>query len=244
MSSVGYAQGRRAREAAAKERRKKLLALGGARPAPGRARDPGAADARHADGPMAPARRARPLRRASTSAAVACRQGVAAARASCARPRSAIPSPRAGSPTGSPLRPRSARRLRDPFQQPSALRRRRGARTAAPAAHHRRHARARAPRVGYTVVLASIPTSSGRASGGAVRPHGPRARRRRRRRASVVDPQPAARRLLGRVQRHVPQRRRVSAPPRRSTRGATRPPTSGSSSGTRSTGRDHLDSRA
>ena len=196
-----------------------------------------------------------PARRALPAASRRLRARSAAAEAP--RPSAALPAHREGRRsvrrasscrTGNPVpvlsAPRPACAIRSSFaRRPREPPHRRRSR---PAAHRRRHA-GRSQRRGSATPSCS-PRSrrrNSRGSGGAVRPHGARTRRRRRRRPQVVDSQPAARRLLGRLQRHVPQRSpALSAPQRKSTRAAIGPPTSGSSSGTRSAGRDRLDSRA
>jgi hypothetical protein len=166
MSSVGYAQGRRAREAAAKERRKKLLAFTGL----GlllvvlAIQVPKTLDMLRSESPIATSsaasstptpsqasaanvsrRTPRFLRTAKADDPFASRRVVDGE----TRPGAV------GAPTG----------LHDPFQQPSAA----TTRPAAPAPQVPRRIivgtpGTRAPRVGYTVVLASIPTSNRRAS--------------------------------------------------------------------------------
>jgi septal ring-binding cell division protein DamX len=166
MSSIGYAQGRRAREAAAKERRKKLLAFGGLGllavvlviQVPKtldmlRGENNGVTGSSGLTTPSAPhaptgrgsGRVLRILRTAKADDPFASRRVVDGE----TRPGSV------GAPAG----------LHDPFQQPSAA----TASAAAPAPRIPRRIivgtpGTRAPRIGYTVVLASIPTSNSRAS--------------------------------------------------------------------------------
>jgi hypothetical protein len=163
MSSVGYAQGRRQRAAAAKERRKKLLAVGGvvllilvlA------IQVPRTLKMMNGDSSGAP----------STAAPAAS----PAAAAPAAKPRkaprflrgAAVSDPFAsrGIADGEPAPGSVSSNLRDPFQG--------GSTATAPAPAPRRLPLVGqivvgtpgrgAPKVGYTVVLASIPTSSGRA---------------------------------------------------------------------------------
>jgi hypothetical protein len=165
MSSVAYAKSRRVREAAAKERRKKVLAFAGvgvllvvlAIQVPGTL-GMLRSDSSTASSPAGPStstpsssegkvsRRApRFLRRMKADDPFAARRVVDGE----TRPGAV------GAPAG----------LHDPFQQPSAT----TARRTAPAPRVPRRIivgtpGTRAPRVGYTVVLASIPTSNSRAS--------------------------------------------------------------------------------
>jgi hypothetical protein len=166
MSSVGYAQGRRAREAAAKERRKKLLAFSGVglllvvlaiqvprtldmlrSDSSTTTSSPGSSTSipSHSSAGKVSRRAPHFLRRAKADDPFASRRLVDGE----TRPGAV------GAPTG----------LHDPFQQRSAATSRR----AAPAPRVPRRIVVgtpgrRAPRVGYTVVLASIPTSNSRAS--------------------------------------------------------------------------------
>jgi hypothetical protein len=165
MSSIGYAQSRRAREAAAKERRKKILAFVGlglllvvlAIQVPKTLR------MLQSESPLA-----------TTSVGqttVSTPSQSSAGTASRKRPRF-LRTTRPDDPFAArrvvdgETRPGSVGGRRDPFQQPSAA-------TTRPAAPPPPRVPqriivgtpgTRAPRVGYTVVLASIPTSNSRAS--------------------------------------------------------------------------------
>jgi hypothetical protein len=164
MSSVSYAQSRRVREAAAKERRKKVLAFAGVgvllvvlaiqvpRTLDMLRSDSSTASRAAGSSPSTPSssegkmvRRApRFLRTMKADDPFAARRVVDGE----TRPGAV------GAPAG----------LHDPFQQPSAT----TARRTAPAPRVPRRIivgtpGTRAPRVGYTVVLASIPTSNSRA---------------------------------------------------------------------------------
>jgi hypothetical protein len=165
MSSAGYAQTRRVHEAAAKERRKKVLAFGGlglllvvlAIQVPKTLRMQSES----------------PLTTTTAAPSVATPSQPATAKVSRRTPRflRSIPAddPFAGRRvTDGEARPGAVGMppgLHDPFLPP-------GARTPAPAPRVPRVPRrivvgtpgTRAPRVGYTVVLASIPTSNSRAS--------------------------------------------------------------------------------
>jgi hypothetical protein len=161
MSSVGYAQGRRAREAASRERRKKFLAFGGL----GvflvvlAIQVPKTLHMLQSESPLA-----------TTSAApsVATPSQPSAAKVSRRSPRF-LRNVKADDPfaarrvTDEETRPGAVGAppgLHDPFLSP-------GARTTAPRVPRRivvGTPGTRAPRVGYTVVLASIPTSNSRAS--------------------------------------------------------------------------------
>ena len=185
MSTVGYAQRRGAREMAAKERRKKFLAFGGV----GLLglvlfiQVPKTLDMLESDSSSA-----------TSSSVVVTPSATPQPAAEAPRPRprflrtARVDDPFAGSRAGAgesrPGAVGAPAGLRDPFQL----------RSATPAPPPVRVPQrivvgtpgTRAPRIGYTVVLASIPTSNSRASGGAVRPHGSSTRRRWRRRPQVV----------------------------------------------------------
>ena len=243
MSTVGYAQRRGVREIAAKERRKKFLAFGGIGVL-GLVlviQVPKTLDMLKSDGSSA------------TSPSVVVTPSATpqpAAEAPRPRPRflrtARVDDPFAGSRAGAgesrPGAVGAPAGLRDPFQLRSAT-------PAPPAVRVPQRIvvgtpGTRAPRIGYTVVLASIPTSNSRA----VAVRFARTARARGVVASAYSGrllEPAARWLLGRVQRHVPQRRRRSARRSASSRArlsdrlspAARPVLGAS-------GRDHLDSRA
>jgi hypothetical protein len=164
MSSVGYAQGRRAREAAAKERRKKLLAFTGlglllvvlAIQVPKTLR------MLQSESPLKTSSAAAPATSTPSQSSVSKTSGK--------RPRF-LRTTRADDPFAArrvvdgETRPGSVGGRRDPFQRPSTA----TPRPAAPAPRLPRRIivgtpGSRSPRVGYTVVLASIPTSNSRAS--------------------------------------------------------------------------------
>jgi hypothetical protein len=166
MSSVGYAHGRRVREAAAKERRKKLLAftglglflvvlaiqvpktvdmLRGESPSATSSIGSSTVSPTQSSAPKVSRRSARFLRTTKAGDPFASRRVV-----------DGETRPGAVGASGG---------LHDPFQQPSAA----TPRPAAPAPRVPQRIivgtpGTRAPRVGYTVVLASIPTSNSRAS--------------------------------------------------------------------------------
>jgi hypothetical protein len=166
MSSVGYAHGRRAREAAAKERRKKLLAFTGL----GlflvvlAIQVPKTLDMLRSESPIATS---------STVSSTATPSQPSAAKVSRRAP-GFLRTTKADDPFASrrvvdgetrPGAVGASGGLHDPFQQPSAA----TPRPAAPAPRIPQRIivgtpGTRAPRVGYTVVLASIPTSNSRAS--------------------------------------------------------------------------------
>jgi hypothetical protein len=162
MSSIGYAQSRRAREASAKERRKKLLLFAGlglllvvlAIQVPKTLR------MLQSESPLETSTAASSASTPSQSPVV---------RPSGRRPRF-LRTVRPDDPFAArrvvdgETRPGSVGGRRDPFQQPSAA----APRQAAPALPIPRRIivgtpGTRAPRIGYTVVLASIPTSNSRA---------------------------------------------------------------------------------
>jgi hypothetical protein len=163
MSSVGYAQTRRSREAAAKERRKKLLALGGV----GllivvlAIQVPRTLDMLRSDSSVTPSPAA-----SATSPSTQPPPGKTSRRAPGFLRTAKVGDPfaRRGVADGesAPAAVSAAPGLRDPFQAGSAV-----AASPRPARLPGRIVVGtpgrRAPKVGYTVVLASIPLSSGRA---------------------------------------------------------------------------------
>ncbi len=189
MSSVGYAHGRRAREAAAKERRKKLLAFAGlglflvvlAIQVPKTLDMLRVRELQRDE--LFRLEHGRP--RAQPSAAKVSRRSAALpAHNQGRRSLRLAPSRGRGDPSG---RGRRVGGLHDPFQQPSAATPRPAApRTADSAAHHRRHP-GYAGAEGRLHRRARLDSDVEQSSlGGAVRPHGPSARRRWRRRPPVV----------------------------------------------------------
>jgi SPOR domain len=163
MSSIGYAQGRRAREAAAKERRTKLLLFAGL----------GlllVVLAIQVPKTLRMLQSESPLKTSTAASSASMPSQSSVDRPSGRRPRF-LRTIRPDDPfaarrvTDGETRPGSVGGRRDPFQQPSAATRQ----TAAPAQRVPRRIIVgtpgkRAPRIGYTVVLASIPTSNSRAS--------------------------------------------------------------------------------
>jgi hypothetical protein len=163
MSSVGYAQGRRAREAAAKERRKKLLLFAGL----------GlllVVLAIQVPKTLRMLQSESPLETTAASSSASMPSQSSAGRPSGRRPRF-LRTIRPEDPFAArrvvdgETRPGSVGARRDPFQQPSAA----TSRPAVPAPRVPQRIivgtpGTRAPRIGYTVVLASIPTSNSRAS--------------------------------------------------------------------------------
>jgi hypothetical protein len=166
MSSIGYAQGRRAREAAAKGRRKKLFAFAGL----GlflvvlAIQVPKTLDMLRSESPIATSSPGSSMRTPSQpSAAKVSRRTPSFLRTTMAD--DPFASRRVVDGETRPGAVGASGGLHDPFQQPSAA-------TPRPAAPTPRIPQriivgtpgTRAPRVGYTVVLASIPTSNSRAS--------------------------------------------------------------------------------
>jgi hypothetical protein len=165
MSSIGYAQGRRARAAAAKERRKKLLAFAGL----GlllvvlAIQVPRTLDTLRSEGPGSGV---------TTSSGVTSTPGQSSAGKVSRRSPRFLRTIKADDPfaarrvTDGEARP-GAVGARDLFQQPSSAAPRPAPAAPAPRVPQRiivGTPGTRAPRVGYTVVLASIPTSNSRAS--------------------------------------------------------------------------------
>ncbi len=236
MSSIGYAQARRTRERVAKERRKKLLLVAGI----GvllvvlAIQVPRTLNMLKSDSSSTSPSGGVTSTPSKAPAGKASRRSLRFLRAKADDP---FASRRITDGETRPGAVGASSGLHDPFQPNSA----------APASPPHRVALPmprriivgtpgrRAPRVGWTVVLASIPTSHSRGQAvrfaRSARAHGVRGAAR----SQVVDSQPAPPGLLGRLQRHVQAIWPASSALRRTcTPAAIEPPTSGSSSGTRS----------